>query len=289
MSVPETSAEIYRAIERDGRAELARPLASVFWSGVAAGIAISLSVFCEAFLHRHLPEATWRPVVASLGYSVGFVVVILGRLQLFTEETLTVVLPTVRERTFSALGVMLRMWAIVFLANMLGTMFAAGATVFGGLQTGEIGEAVLSVSRHFARKDGAEAFLHGIPAGFLVATLVWILPRAGSVGFFAIILMTYMIALGDFSHVVAGSTEVWLLLFEGEIGPSRAVGGLILPTLAGNVVGGTGLVALLAYEQVRGELDGDPTHPDNAHARMADPRTDHSADRPTVHNERTAS
>ena len=259
MSAPKTSAEIWHVIEADGRAELARPIRSVFWSGVAAGLAISLSIFCEAFLHRHLPDADWRPLVENLGYTVGFVVVVLGRLQLFTEETLTAVLPTLRDRTATAIAAMGRLWAVVLAANLVGTGLAAALTVFGGLQTGEVGRAVVAVSEHFAAKQGWDAFLHGVPAGFLVATLVWVLPRAGSAAFWVIVLITYMIATGDFSHVVAGSTEIWILVFEGLLAPGPALFALLLPTLAGNVLGGTGLVAVLAWEQVRDDLSERPT------------------------------
>lgn len=257
MSRPDTSLEIYRVVERIGREELARPISSLAWSGLAAGVAISFSVFGKAFLVRALPEAPWAILVAGFGYTVGFVIVILGRLQLFTEDTLTVVLPTFRRFTAVKLARMLRLWGVVFAANMAGTAAVAAVTVFGGLQTTATLDAILAIARHdFAAKSATATFLHGLPAGFLIASLVWILPRAGGGGIWAIVLLTYVIAVGDFSHVVAGAVEVWTLLFAGEVGLGRAVGGLLLPALAGNVVGGTGLFALLAYEQVRGEFEG---------------------------------
>jgi hypothetical protein len=72
--------------------------------------------------------------------------------------------------------------------------------------------------------------------------------------FWIVLTLTYVIALGDFTHVIAGSAETFLLLFAGQLDIARALGELIAPALIGNVIGGTGLFALLAYAQVRQEL-----------------------------------
>jgi len=70
-----------------------------------------------------------------------------------------------------------------------------------------------------------------------------------------IILITYVISLGEFSHVVAGSGEAWLLMLMGQTTFAGAVGGFILPALVGNLIGGTGLFAVLAHGQVRNEIE----------------------------------
>ena len=84
---------VHAAVVRQGKDELERPLSSLFWSGVAAGIAILASLSTEAGLHHRLPDAPWREAVSGLGYSLGFLIVILGRMQLFTEQTMVAVLP----------------------------------------------------------------------------------------------------------------------------------------------------------------------------------------------------
>ena len=66
---------------------MARPVISLWWSGVAAGLSISFSLLAEAVLYTHLPDQPWRPLVRNLGYSVGFIIVVLSRQQLFTENT----------------------------------------------------------------------------------------------------------------------------------------------------------------------------------------------------------
>src|SRR5215207_8851999 len=89
---------VYKAILKEGEGELARSSSALFWSGLAAGLSMGLSMIAEGLLHAHLPDAPWRPLVAKFGYSVGFLIVILGRQQLFTENTLTPVLPLLRRK-----------------------------------------------------------------------------------------------------------------------------------------------------------------------------------------------
>jgi len=115
---------IYEVVRRLGEEEMKRPAMSLWWSGVAAGLSISFSLLAQAVLQNHLPDAPWRALLVALGYSVGFLMVILGRQQLFTESTITVVLPVLKDLTFAKLAAMLRLWAIVLVANVAGTVFA---------------------------------------------------------------------------------------------------------------------------------------------------------------------
>ena len=111
---------LYEVIRRDAEEEMARPSRSLFWSGIAAGVMISFSVLGEAILRTYMPDAPWRYLVENLGYSLGFLFVILGGLQLFTENTLTTVLPIMsdpRARMFCRVG---RVWGIVIIANVIG-------------------------------------------------------------------------------------------------------------------------------------------------------------------------
>jgi hypothetical protein len=88
---------IYEVVRRLGEEEMARPIVSLWWSGVAAGLSISFSLLAQAVFYVHLPDAIWRPLVTSFGYSVGFLMVVLSRQQLFTENTITVVLPVMNS------------------------------------------------------------------------------------------------------------------------------------------------------------------------------------------------
>jgi len=80
---------IYEVVRQQGEDELCRPDGSLFWSGIAAGITIMASVIVQGALRQKLPDAPWREAVSGIGYSVGFLMVILGRMQLFTEQTMS--------------------------------------------------------------------------------------------------------------------------------------------------------------------------------------------------------
>jgi formate/nitrite transporter FocA (FNT family) len=246
---------IYEVVRHQGEEELQRPAGSLFWSGIAGGITIMASVIAQGALRQKLPATLpWRDAAAEIGYSLGFLMVILGRLQLFTEQTIVTVLPFMAAPGWRKLGETARLWAIVFLANMVGACAAAAMNVKLHLMAPDLLGAMLEVSARLSHKQPLEILLQGVPAGFLIASVAWI--RAGVNGgeFWVIVALTYAIALGDFTHVVAGGAETFLLLFAGQIGLGTAFGGIILPALIGNVVGGTGLFALLAHAQVRQEL-----------------------------------
>ena len=243
---------VYEVIQDEGEKEMRRPTNSLWWSGFAAGLAISSSVVAQGALHVMLPEGGWRLPLESFGYCVGFIIVILGRMQLFTENTITPVLPIMADFSVRALNRMLKLWAIVLAANFAGTFIAAAFVTGVGFATAEQLTAFHEISRHaILSKTPLATLLLAIP----VAVLVWMLPSSKGFEVWIIIIMTYLIAIGGFAHVVVGSFEAFLLLLDSEVGVVRAFGGYLLPALAGNIIGGTALFSLLAYAQVRDEID----------------------------------
>lgn len=245
---------VHEIVRQQGLEELQRPLASLLWSGVAAGVSIWLSLIVQSALMLRLPDTPARPLIADLGYSAGFLVVILGRLQLFTESTITAVLPLVSRLSIANLGRTLRLWIAVFVANMVGTLAVALVMPHAGLVKPEHLQAMIGLSRNLLALTPDEAFTHGIPAGFILATVAWVLPSVKGQEIWVVTLLTYIVSLAGFSHVIAGSAEAWLLATTGQASWSFAAIGFILPALAGNIVGGTGLFAVLAHAQVRSEL-----------------------------------
>ena len=247
------SSTVYEIISREGTAELARPLVSLAWSGLAAGFCISFSMLSEAYFKMHLPESKAKPLIENIGYTFGFIIVIMGRLQLFTENTITVMLPLFEHRLWRNFVRTGKLWVVVFASNMVGTFIIAMLLSNFRFASPDQMDAILEVSRHAIDRDIWNVFLQGIPAGFLIAALVWMLPSADHSEFFVIFMMTYLIAIGDFSHVVAGSAEAFTLMLDGEIGVSAALSYIGAAGL-GNIIGGTGLFALLAYVQVKHEI-----------------------------------
>ncbi|HEX3973343.1 MAG TPA: formate/nitrite transporter family protein [Stellaceae bacterium] len=245
---------IYEIVRRMGDEEMERPVTSLWWSGVAAGLSISFSLLSQAVLQEHLPQQSWTLLVSSLGYSVGFVMVVLARQQLFTENTVTAVLPVVAEFSGANFWRLSRLWSVVLVANLVGTLFAAAFASFTPVLTPEIYGAMLEISRHLLGQGWWALAFKGVGAGFLIATMVWLLPSAATAQLFVVILMTWLIAAGEFAHIIAGSVEAFLLAINGDASWGWAIGGFIVPVLIGNIVGGTALFALLSYAQVMNEI-----------------------------------
>ncbi len=247
--------EIHQAVTEEGADELNRPARSLFWSALAAGIVVTNSLIAEGILEASIPKTDWRDLVVSLGYSVGFLIVILGRMQLFTESTISAILPFVTKPSVGAALKTARLWAIVLTGNFLGTAIAAGI-----LSTGLVGkpahlEAMIEISKSIMDRDIMSTFLNGIPAGFIIAILAWTLPNArnGS-GFWVILVLTWLIGAAGYTHSIVGSAEAFMLLFNGHSSVQFTIFGFLLPAAIGNLVGGAGIFSLLAHAQVRAQL-----------------------------------
>jgi formate/nitrite transporter FocA (FNT family) len=245
---------VHEIVRLKGDEELDRPIRSLLLSGFTAGLAIGISVLSEAFLYMRLPDTPWRELIVSFGYTTGFIVVILGKLQLFTENTVTAVLPVATHSTSRNFVRLLRLWAAVFLANMAGTLVVSILIAKQIIVGSDELKAAIEVSKPILEHDPTVTLLLGTPAGFLIAAIAWTLPNAKGSEFFLILMITYVISIGGFTHVVAGSVEAWLLMLSGQTSAWGAIAGFIVPALIGNIIGGTGLFAFLAHGQVRDEI-----------------------------------
>lgn len=245
---------IHEVLRDEGEFELRRPPAALLWSGLAAGLSMGFSFLTLALLQAYLPDQPWRPVVASFGYCVGFVIVVLGKQQLFTETTLTAMLPVFYQPRMKSIGILLRMWAIVLVANIAGTLAFAFLLSSQDLFSPEVHQALSAVSAGSLSDHFIPTTLKAMLAGWMIALMVWVLPSAGSSGLFVIMLMTYVISLGHFSHIVAGSTEAAFAVFAGSAGVGDYLMRFFLPTLLGNLFGGVALAALLNHAPVAHEI-----------------------------------
>ena len=244
---------IHDAIKREGEEELARPVTSLGWSGLAAGLSMGFSLAVEGILHAYIGDTQWRTLVSSWGYTVGFLIVVLGRQELFTENTLTVVLPVLNRRTATALKLMLRLWAVVLATNLVGTLIYAAVAAHTEIFAPEVRQAFGELGQHAAEGGFWSILLKAIVAGWLIALMVWLLPESGPASPLIIMIITYVVAVAGLPHVIAGSVEVGYAAFAGHVSWSGYGVGFLVPALIGNVIGGVLLVALLNYGQVRSD------------------------------------
>ena len=241
---------LHEAVRREGREELARPSAALFWSGLAAGLSMGFSLIAEGTLRAGLPDAPWTPLVAKLGYCLGFLFVILGRQQLFTENTLTVVLPFLASPGARPLAHVARVWAIVLAANLLGSALFAWSLTWDGLVSPEQRAAFATIGRGALEPGFTGVLVRGVYGGWLIALMVWLLPAARGSRFLVIVAVTWLVGAAELSHVVAGSADVLYLVITGEAALGAYLGAYLVPVLAGNIVGGVALVASLNHAQV---------------------------------------
>ncbi len=241
---------VHGAIRKDGDEELERPAAALAWSGLAAGMCMGFSFLAEGLLRAHLPDTPWRPLVVSLGYPFGFLLVIIGRQQLFTENTLTVIIPLLSRRDRKTLFAVMRLWAIVLSANLVGAHLFAWVLGNTPVMKPAVQDALAQLARDAADVGFGAAILRGVFAGWLIAMVVW-MNAAIETGRFAIIVtLTYVVGLAGLTHIVAGSVEVLFLVLTGVKTWISFMGGYFVPTLIGNIIGGVTLVSALNHGQV---------------------------------------
>ncbi len=247
----------YEVIRRAGLHELDRATSALLWSGLAAGLSMGFSFLAEALLRSHLPDTPWQPLISKLGYSVGFLIVILGSQQLFTENTLTPIVPLLHRFSRERLRNVLRLWSAVLVTNLIGAVIFA--TLIGRLNVVDPAtQTVLSdIARTSLAPDPFTTMLHAVFAGGLIALMVWMLPDAKTAKPMIIIIMTYLVGLGGFAHVIAGTTEVAYAAVRGEAELGHVIFGYVLPTLLGNIVGGVTMVASLNHAQATSGEDDD--------------------------------
>jgi formate/nitrite transporter FocA (FNT family) len=109
---------VHEITRREGEEELSRSSSALAWSGLAAGLSRGFWLVREGLLAGYLPERTWTLLISKMGYSLGFLIVILERQQLYTMTTLTAMLPPLAYRNATTLIRVLRLWAVVLVANL---------------------------------------------------------------------------------------------------------------------------------------------------------------------------
>jgi len=233
---PPRAAVLHEIIRREGEEELKRSVAAL----VARGV-----------LQAHLENIPGHFLIENIGYCFGYLVVILARQQLFTENTMTAVLPLMTKPNLRNLGALLRMWGIVLTGNLVGAALFAYGMIHLQQFDGQTQKAFANIAEELMRNSPLQMFTKGILAGWLIATLVWLLPSAEKTKIAIILIVTYLIAVGGFTHIIVGTVESLYLVFSGDLSFAGYVFQFALPTLAGNIVGGSLIFALISHAQVR--------------------------------------
>jgi formate-nitrite transporter family protein len=248
---------IHEVVREEGELELRRRNVAFVWSGLAAGLSMGFSLLTLAILQSRLPTEPWRQLLDSFGYCVGFVIAILGRQQLFTESTLTAMLPLMVRRDGATLVSVLRLWGIVLGANLIGTIVFAALISPEQLFDDNIHKALVLTAQGIFSDPVEYSFVKAILAGWLIALMVWLLPSARSARLFVILLLTYVVAVGRLPHVIAGSVEASFAVVKGYASAQQYLLHFLVPTLIGNTIGGVALVAFLNHAPLAPESQHD--------------------------------
>ncbi len=240
----------YEVIRREGDKELSRPASALFWAAVAGGMSMGFSFLAEGLLRSFLPDAEWRPLIVKLGYPLGFLIISMGSQQLFTENTITPIVPLLVAKTSEMFRRVAVLWIVVLIGNLVGALAFASFVGLTDAFEPKVHAAFVAIGHEALRSGFATTFVRGIFAGWLIALMVWMLPAASTQQVGIIVVMTYLVGIAGLAHVVVGSVAVLYLVVTGQASAGTYFGGFMLPALLGNVLGGLTLVTWLNHAQV---------------------------------------
>ncbi len=241
--------EIMETVERNGREELQRSTHALAFSGFAGGFAMGLTGLSVAVVRAALGHDPGSDFIAQLFYPLGFIAVIIGRAQLFTENTLYPVVLVLENRRW--IRNTLRLWSVVFFFNVLGALtFAIIAELTSALNP-KTAQELIALGTSALGGDASFFFWSGVIGGWLIALVAWMVSASHfTIGQIAVVwLLTFIVGIGGFSHCIATSGEILSAVVTGNAPAGMYLHWLLFATL-GNIVGGVTIVTLLNYGQV---------------------------------------
>lgn len=250
-----THTEILRIQIEQGLAELNRPSSGLFLSALSAGLDIGfgplLIVVVLTVAEFSFTSPLLRNILIANAYSIGFIFVILGRSELFTEHTTLAVLPVLdREATLRQLG---RLWGIVYRGNILGATVIAGIIVIvaPGLDVVDP-KAFVEIGATYAEHGWSTLVLTAILAGWLMGLLSWLVAAAEDTlsRIVFVWLVASAIGFAHLPHSIAGTVEVLMGVFSSDELTFLAFGRFLIAATVGNAIGGSVFVALLTFSHV---------------------------------------
>lgn len=239
---------------RQAQEELERPAAALLLSALSGGLDLGFGPFLMAVIttlaSKDLPHSLTQMLV-SLSYSVGFIFVVMGRSQLFTEQTTSAVLPVLSRR--EPVARLVRLWTLVLIGNLAGACIIALMISQIGTRMGVI---EVSAFQHVASRlldhEWWIMVLSGVAAGWLMGLMAWLViaSRDTTSQIIAITLATFVIGIAGFHHSIAGTIEVLMALFSHAEPTWKDFTQFLLCSVAGNAFGGAIFVALLKFGHV---------------------------------------
>lgn len=254
-----SAVEIHRNILLPGLKELQRPGAALLWSSLASGMVIGFTFVGGAYASS-LVSAPYQHAAFSAVYPLGFILVIMARSELFTENTLVPVIPFLESRDGAHFLSLLRVWALLLVGNLV------GAAIFGWTlaRTPMVDPALQVELSRIAAVATTGSFgdmvYKGVFAGWLIGLLSWLLASTHATGaqIALIWICTAPLSALHFRHSIAGSVEAFYRAAAGGAGWGEMFGGFVVPAVIGNAIGGVLMVAILNYGQVAADSEGEP-------------------------------
>ena len=249
-----SAADIYERVKREGAAELERPVAALAYSGLFAGASVGFGAVASAAATVALAGHADARLVGALFFPVGFIIVIIGRAQLFTENTLYPVTLVLDERRH--LLSTLRLWAVVLSANLIGAaLFALLVTKTAALPA-DVVVKVADTGHQATLGTWPSFFWSGVLGGWIIALVAWLI-QSGSAVIGQILLiwsLVFTVGLLDLDHSVSTTIEVICAALKGNVHLGHALA-WFAAVLLGNIAGGVLITAVLNYGQVRAGAD----------------------------------
>jgi formate/nitrite transporter FocA (FNT family) len=241
--------EIYEKAKENARDELDRSSHALAFSGVAGGFMLGLTALGVGTSRAILGPGPASEFISMLFYPIGFIAVIIGRFQLFTENTLYPVVLVLSERRHVLET--LRLWAIVFLTNILGaSIFALLVAYTRSVQPKTLDE-IVKMGAGMVSAMPAEVFWSGVIGGWLIALVAWMVSASHwTIGQVVVIwLLCFVIGAGQFAHCIATSCEIMVAALRGSTS-AGAYGRWLLFATLGNLTGGVTIVSIMNWGQV---------------------------------------
>ncbi|QSW99819.1 formate/nitrite transporter family protein [Haloterrigena alkaliphila] len=245
-----SSDEVFQRIVAAADEEVTSGNRELFFSGLAAGFAITITFLLYASLYG---ATDGHPILSALLYPLGFIYIIIGGYQLYTENTLPPVALTLERLT--SLPTLLRHWVIVLAGNFAGGAVGAIALTWGGVFDPDAEAAALSIAQHGVETPVWDLFFKAAFAGLIVAGVVWVtFASRDTISRLVVVYLAFLaIPFGNLFHVVVSFTEMLYLFFAGEYPLIPGLTGFVLPVLLGNTLGGILLVTIVNYYQTSEE------------------------------------